>query len=58
MNIVNFPDKPNALQEIIEGMRHIAIANKAYYDSLIQQGFTKQEALQLVGQFNWMSAAK
>jgi len=50
--ILDFTPKEQAnLSKLISCVREVAQVNKAYYDSLVEQGFTKQEALDLVKSF-------
>lgn len=52
MKIVDLPKKDN-FTDFMKAMSEIAKANKVYYDSLIKEGFTEQQALQIVMTFKW-----
>lgn len=56
MKIVDFvPKDKNSLnwKEIEEGFTQISKMSKIYYDNLIQEGFTSQQALQIVSTHKW-----
>ena len=56
MKILDFPskeDSPDGMKALLNGLVYIAEANKVYYDQLVKQGFTEQQALDIVKAWKW-----
>lgn len=55
MKIVDLPVNKDAkaMSEMLKGFAQIAIANKTYFDSLVKEGFTEAQSLEIVKAFKW-----
>ena len=56
MKVIDFvPKDKNSLNwaEIAEAFAQISKTSKIYYDSLVKEGFTSQQALQIVAAHKW-----
>lgn len=56
MKVIDFvPKDKNSLNwaELAEALVQVSKASKIYYDSLVKEGFTSQQALQIVAAHKW-----
>ena len=53
MKVIDLPKKDD-LFEMTKALIGLAKMNKTYYDSLIKEGFTEAQALELIKSFKWV----
>jgi len=53
IELVPAPKAVSDLAKMITAIQDLAKMNKAYYDSLIESGFTKDQAFNLVKDHKW-----